>query len=156
MLTSSFSTKALAEAHICRASQGCLFDALFLNNSQIFKQRFYQHYMLRRHPETSRVPELVGPQHCSSTPSGLRLTPAHASTSEPNKKSFVRQTRYSVSERPSLSHGVVVICSLGANKQPKVTTEDISTQFWFCDLCQVLQPLLAPILANKPLFQERL
>ena len=64
-----------------------------------------------------------------------------------------------LSETPSLNRDLVVICILGDNKEPKVTTEDINTQFWFCDLCQVLQPLpaplleelKAPILANKPL-----
>lgn len=52
-----------------------------------------------------------------------------------------------------------MICVLGDNEEPKVTTKDINTQLWFCDLCQVLQSLpaplpvelKAPILANKPL-----
>lgn len=93
----------LSEPEVCRASPGCLFDALFLNNSQIFKQHFYQHYMFRRHPGMSRVPELAGPhwaQPCSSAEwwSGLQLTPAHAKPlasdaelSAPGERALVRQ-----------------------------------------------------------------
>lgn len=68
-----------SQPRICRASPGCLFDALFLNSSQIFKQHFYQHYMFRRHPGMSRVPELAGP-HWAQPCSSVEWPAAHTSS----------------------------------------------------------------------------
>lgn len=137
-------SRHLSEPEICRASPGCLFDALFLNNSQIFKQHFYQHYMFRRHPGMSRVPELAGPhwaQPCSSAEllSGLQLTPAHAlplasgaELSAPRQEGS-RETGWVCtvwqSETPAwlwFSWDLI----LGDNTEPKVTAEHINIQFF--------------------------
>lgn len=169
-------SRHLSEPEICRASPGCLFDALFLNNSQIFKQHFYQHYMFRRHPGMSRVPELAGPhwaQPCSSAEllSGLQLTPAHAlplasgaELSAPRREGS-RETGWVctvwLSETPVwlwFSWDSI----LGDNTEPRVTAENINIQFLvFVSLCLsgfaylLLQELIASILANKPLLVLR-
>lgn len=132
-----------SEPEICRASPGCLFDALFLNNSQIFKQLFYQHYMFRRHPGMSRVPGLAGPlraQPCSSAElsSGLQLTPAPAQPlaggaelSAPGQSALVRQAGNAMwlSETPSLARGLLVVAFWGITKSPKTLLKTSISNF---------------------------
>lgn len=145
-----------SEPRICRASPGCSFDALFLNNSQIFKQHFCQHCMFRRHAGMSRVPELAGPrgaQPCSS----VEWPAAHTSScTAPGKqhRAFSTQREGScetgwvctvwLSETPSLSYGLDWI--LRDNKSPKSLLKTSISNFWSFRLCDVSQPLADPLL----------
>lgn len=172
MLTSSFSTEASSQPQLRRASPGRSSDALFLNNSQIFKQHFCQHYMFRRHPGMSRVPELAGP-HWAQPCSSVEWPAAHTCTA-PGKRRWAfstpaRETGWvctvGLSETPSLGRGLLVIWFEGITKRPKSLLKAAISNFWSIHLCDVsralagtvLQELTAPFWLTKLCwFWERL